>query len=71
MPAVGPCDVDVALLNGHRFKQIKRLALGHAFHNINQHHVGQFLGRDPVCRSGTHISRADNTYFLPHVFSLS
>ena len=36
-----------------------------------KHHIGQFLGRDPVRRCGAHVAGADNADFLPHVFSLS
>ncbi len=62
-------DMHIALFNGHGFEQIERFALRHAFDNINQHHVGQFFGRNPVCCRGAHVAGADNAYFFPHLFS--
>ena len=51
---------DIALLDRHGFQQVQRLALRHAFHDVDQHHVGQFLRSNPVCGRGAHIARADN-----------
>ena len=64
---VGAGDVHVALLDGHGFEQVERLALRHAFDDVDQHDVGQFLGRDPVCGSGAHVAGAYDADFLPHV----
>ena len=60
----------VALLDRHGFKQVQRLALRHAFNNVDQYHVGQFLGRNPVRSRGAHVAGANNTYFLSHDSSL-
>ena len=63
-------DVHIALFNWHCFEQIQRFALGHAFHNIDQHHVGQFFGRDPVCCRGAHVAGTNNrTFFRMIIFS--
>ena len=59
-------DVHIALLDRHGFEQVERFALGHAFDNIDQHHVGQFLGGNPVCGRGADVAGADNGYFLTH-----
>ncbi len=45
---VGAGDGHVALLDGHGFQQVQRLALRHAFDHVDQDHIGQFLGRNPV-----------------------
>src|ERR1019366_332884 len=68
---VGPDHVHVALLDRHRFKQVERLALRHALHHVDQDHIGQFLGRNPVRGRGAHVAGAYNAYFLTHfIFSL-
>ncbi len=63
---VGAGDGHVALLDGHGFQQVERLALRHAFHYVDQHHIGQFLGRNPVRGRGAHVARADDAYFFSH-----
>jgi hypothetical protein len=61
----------VALLDGHGLEQVERLALRNAFDHVDQHHIGQFLGRNPVRGRRAHVAGADNAYFLPHLnFSL-
>ena len=66
---VGAGDVDVALFDGHGFEQVERLALGHAFDHVDQDHIGQFLGRDPVRGRCANVAGADDAYFLPHFLS--
>ena len=46
-----------------RVQEIQSLALGHPFHHIHHHHIGDILLRDTVHRRGTHITRTDNRYF--------
>ena len=58
----------VALLDRHGFEQVEGFALGDSFDNIDQDHVGQFLGSDPMCRGGAHVAGAYNAYFLTHDF---
>ena len=67
---IGARHVHIALLDRHGFEQVERLALGHAFHHIDQHHIGQFLGRNPVRGGGAHVAGANNAYFLSHVLLL-
>jgi hypothetical protein len=56
--------------NGHGLQKIERLALRNALDHVDQRHVGQFLGRNPVRGSGAHVPSADNRNFLSHsVFS--
>ena len=50
----------VALLNGHGFQQVERLALRNAFDHVNQYHIGQFLGRNPVRGGRAYVARANN-----------
>ena len=61
--------MDVALLDGHGFQQIQSLALRHAFHHVDQHHIGQFLGCNPVCCRGAHVAGTYYANFLSHLFS--
>ena len=63
---VGPDDERIALLDGHGFEQVEPLALGHAFDDVDQYHIGQLFGGDPVRGSGAHVSRTDYGHFLAH-----
>ena len=67
---VGAGDGAVALLDRHGLHQVERLALGDALHDVDQHHVRQFLRRDPVRSRRPYISRANNRYLLPHPIRL-
>ena len=66
---VGAGHAHVALLNGHGFQQVQRLALRNAFHHVNQHHIRQFLGRNPMRGRGAHVAGAHNAYFFTHDLS--
>jgi hypothetical protein len=61
--------VHVALLDRHGFQQIESLALRHAFHHVNQGHIGQLFGRNPMRGRGAHVAGADNRNLLTHDFS--
>ena len=65
---VGAGDGHVALFDGHGLQQVERFALGHALDHVNQHDIGQFLGRNPVRGSGADVAGADNAYFFTHLF---
>jgi hypothetical protein len=54
---------------GMSLKQVERLALRNAFDYVDQHHIGQFLGHDPVRGRGAYVACAHNAYFLTHLFS--
>ena len=53
---VGAADVGVAFLDGHGFEQIESFALRHAFDDVDQYDVGEFLGGDPVGGRGAHVA---------------
>src|SRR5205823_1381345 len=61
---VGAGDDRIALLDGHGFEQVERFALGHALHDVDQHHIGQLLAGDPVCGGRAHVSGTYDRDFL-------
>ena len=65
---VGADDVGVALLDGHGFEQVEALALRHAFDDVDENDVGEFLRGDPVGGGCAHVSGTYDAYFLAHDF---
>ena len=63
---VGAEHVGVALFDGHGLQQIETLALGHAFDDVDQYDVAQFLRRQPVRRGGAHVARTHYRYLFTH-----
>ena len=61
---VGAADVGVALLDGHGFEQIESLALRHAFDDVDEYDVGEFLGGDPVSRGRAYVAGTYDGYFF-------
>ena len=61
--AVGAGDSDVVVLDGRGLGQIERLALRHAFHDIDQDDVAQFLGGGPMGAGGPDVSSSDDRDF--------
>jgi hypothetical protein len=66
---VGAADIGVALLDGHGLEQIESLALGHAFDDVDEHDVGEFLGGDPVSGRCAHVAGTYDGDFLAHGMS--
>jgi hypothetical protein len=66
---VGAGDANVGSFDGQRLRQVECLALRHALYHINQDHVGQFLGHDPVSCRGANIAGSHNGNFLAHFVS--
>ena len=64
---VGAGDVAVALLDGHGLEEVEPLALRHAFDDVDEDDVGEFLGRDPVSGGCTDVAGAYDCDFLTHV----
>src|SRR5579871_3567060 len=61
--------MNIALFDRHGFEQVKRLALWHAVHYVDEHNICQFLCRDPMCGGGADIASAYDTDFFPHAIS--
>ena len=65
-------DVAIESLDGRGLIEIKRLALGHAVCNINEHDVAEFFGSGPHCTRCTGIAGPDDRNFCTtHVTSSS
>ena len=64
---IGAQHMRIALLDGHRLKQVECFALRNAFRDVHEHDVGELLARDPMCRCCANVSSADDRDFLTHV----
>src|SRR6185437_3537669 len=53
---VGAGDMRIALFDGHGFEQVESFALRHAFDDVNEDDVGEFLGGDPVRGGRAYVS---------------
>ena len=58
--------VRVPFLDRHSLQQVKALALRYAFNDIDQHYIGQFLGRKPMSCRRAHVSRTYDCHFRAH-----
>ena len=63
---VGAEDGGIALLDGHGLEQVETLALGDAFHDVDEDDVGEFLRCDPMSGGGAHVSGTYYRYFISH-----
>src|SRR5579875_3069614 len=59
-------DLAVALFNGHSLEQVESLALRDSLDDVDQHHIREFLRRDPVGGCRPNISRSYDRYLFPH-----
>ncbi len=64
---VGAGNLAVALLDGHGFKKVEPLALGHAFDDVDENDIGKFLGCDPVGGGCANVASAYDCDFFAHV----
>src|ERR1019366_3837522 len=53
-------EFDVKAINRSSLCEVKRLALGRAFNNINKNDIRKLFACDPMCGSGTDIPGTDN-----------
>ncbi len=58
--------VGITLFDGHGLKQVQPFTLRNAFHDVDQHDIGQFFRSDPVGRRSAHIARSYDCYFFAH-----
>jgi hypothetical protein len=66
---IGAYNEGVASFDRHRLEQVQSLALRDAFDDIDQNHIGQLCGCNPMSRSGPHVASAYDSYFLAHAAS--
>ena len=59
-------DLAVALFDGHGLEKIERLALRHAFNDVDEDDIGKFLGGDPMSGGGADVAGPDDCDFLTH-----
>ena len=58
--AVGADDVAVVAFDGGGLHEVEGLALGHAFDDVQQHDVAEFLGGGPMGAGGADVAGSDD-----------
>jgi len=59
-------DHDVIAFDWAGFEQVQALALRHAFHDVDEHDIGEFLIGDAQRAVGADIAGAYDGNFFPH-----